>query len=73
MSADIISMDAHREEELARAWARYVDLDRIACETKCLEDGIAAGRARHEFYDLFDRPDQRRMNVAFRNFGRTAE
>lgn len=68
--SNITSLAQHQEDVMQRKWERFRELDLIACATGRLEDAIAAGRARHEFYDLFDTPDQRRASVIYREFGK---
>jgi len=68
--SDIISLDARLEALRAERLQRFIELDARFQRTKRMEDGIAAGRAKNEFYDLFTSPAERRANVIFRDFGR---
>ncbi len=70
MSTDIVSMDAEIERVREKYLRRFLELDAIFQRTKRMEDGVAAGRAKNEFYDLFTSPAERRANVIFRDFGR---
>ena len=70
MSADIISLHERLDALCQERLQRYIELDKIFQATKRMEDGISAGRARQEFYDLFASSGDRCASIAFREFGR---
>ncbi|MGR7993863.1 hypothetical protein [Xanthobacter sp. ZOL 2024] len=69
MSADVIDMESVADEIMQDRYSRFLALDAVFQRTKRLQDGIAAGRAKNEFYDLFLSSEARQSNVIFRDFG----
>lgn len=73
MSADVISMDAHKDALVQDRLEAYQAAARKAQQTLTVEDCLAAGIAWRRWLDLFESTEQRRASVIFREFGRRGD
>lgn len=55
MTSNVVSLRDH----LDRRWSMYVEAQKRAQQTQSIEDGIAAGRAWHDWLALFMSSEQR--------------